>query len=718
MTEHSLSDSWQPSLRDTARHPFPGAQKPGSFRFSPDGQYLYYLDSQTDNLSLSLWRLKLENLERECLLEPDQQLSSPADETLEEALLKERRRQRSSGIESYRLLKDQDILIIQGRNPFIFNADSKTRRDLTEGRSPCLDIKRIPGQDAISFIRDGELWRIELDGSGLRCLTSGPKGTTRGVADYLAQEEMGRSSGYFWSPSGTHVAFFEVDEQHIPVFPIVHQGKDQVVVEDHHYPFAGQQNPKAELKVLDPESGQIWPVPGLEDWAYVPRVHWFDDQHLGVQVQDRHQRRLQLLKVQFETGQAQVLLEESQPEAWVNLNNGFELLPEGQFLWLSERSGYQHLELRGADGQVIRELSSGPWMVTRIVQVDKSTETVSFMATKDSPLERQLYRVSWSAEQPKLERLSHETGCWQANAVFDSENNRRLELWSRYDQPLCVDLYDAGGKVQRLFDLSDRDPRCQALTPPEFISLKAADGHELHGAFYRAQGVTGARPLIVYVYGGPHAQRVHKAWEITADMRCQFWARSGFHVLKLDNRGSANRGLAFEAVVRHDMGRHEVADQAAGVRFLVERGDVDARRVGIVGWSYGGYMACMSLMRAPGVFQVGVSGAPVTHWDGYDTHYTERYMGLPEEQHEAYQVSSVMSHVNKLEGRLLLVHGLIDENVHFRHTGRLIQALIEADKDYDLLVFPDERHMPRSEDARFYMERRIFEYFKEHLGAD
>jgi dipeptidyl-peptidase-4 len=240
---------------------------------------------------------------------------------------------------------------------------------------------------------------------------------------------------------------------------------------------------------------------------------------------------------------------------------------------------------------------------------------------------------------------------------------------------------------------------------------------ELYGAIYRPPTHFGKGPFptIVSVYGGPHAQRVTNSWLLTVDMRAQYLANQGFLVFKLDNRGSARRGLAFEAPIKHNMGDAEVADQVDGVHWLVEMGLTDPQQVGIYGWSYGGYMAAICLARAADTFQVAVAGAPVTHWDGYDTCYTERYMGLPQSNPEGYKVSSVMHHLEKMTGRLLLVHGLIDENVHFRHTARLINGLIAARKQYELLLFPNERHMPRQADGRLYMEEQIANYFKEHL---
>jgi dipeptidyl-peptidase-4 len=219
----------------------------------------------------------------------------------------------------------------------------------------------------------------------------------------------------------------------------------------------------------------------------------------------------------------------------------------------------------------------------------------------------------------------------------------------------------------------------------------------------------------VQVYGGPHAQTVNNSWAMTVSMRAQYLRSLGFLVFLLDNRGSARRGLEFESALRHALGSVEVRDQVDGVRWLVNQGLADPQRVGIYGWSYGGYMALMCLAQAPDTFQAAVSGAPVTHWDGYDTCYTERYMGTPQFNPQGYADWNVMRFVDQIRGKLMIVHGLIDENVHFRHSARLINALIRARKPYELLLFPDERHMPRKMEDRVYMEERIRDFFLQTL---
>ena len=267
-----------------------------------------------------------------------------------------------------------------------------------------------------------------------------------------------------------------------------------------------------------------------------------------------------------------------------------------------------------------------------------------------------------------------------------------------------------------------QDPRLERLSlkTPSFVTLPSSDGKvTLQGAYLQpdeAKFGPGPYPTMVLVYGGPHVQTVSNSWTITADLRSQFLCSQGYLVVKLDNRGSSRRGLKFESAVKWDMGNLEVLDQKAGVDFFVKQGLADKSRVGICGWSYGGYMSAIALARAPDTFHVAIAGAPVTHWDGYDTHYTERYMGTPQSNPDGYARSSVMAHVDKIEGSLLLVHGLIDENVHFRHTARLINALIRAQKHYELLLFPDERHSPRSLKDRIFMEQRIHSFIQRSLG--
>jgi dipeptidyl-peptidase-4 len=316
-----------------------------------------------------------------------------------------------------------------------------------------------------------------------------------------------------------------------------------------------------------------------------------------------------------------------------------------------------------------------------------------------------------------LKKLTNTAGVHDIK--FNHAKTHYIDTYSNCNSPPLVTLHSLNDAayVTALHSTNYDNTVPSALKSPEFFNFSTADGTILHGMLYHPPDSygKGPHPTIVCVYGGPHVQQVTHSWFSTVDMRAQYLRTKGFLVVKIDNRGSARRGQAFEGAIKHNLGDIEVQDQVAGVKWLVERGVTDPLRVGIYGWSYGGYMALMCLSRAPDLFQVAVSGAPVTHWDGYDTCYTERYMGLPTDNPDGYDVSSVMAHVANITGKLLLIHGLIDENVHFRHTARLINALIKAGKQYDLLVFPDERHMPRRLEDRIYLERVIGNYFAQNL---
>jgi len=417
------------------------------------------------------------------------------------------------------------------------------------------------------------------------------------------------------------------------------------------------------------------------------------------------------------------------------------------FLFASERSGYCHLYLytyiSGDErATLVRSVSAGDWVVESIVGVDTDKNVVYATGTYDSPLERHLYALPLTGAPgvppPAPVRLTSQQG--MHNLVMDQHCRYLVDSSSDVSRPPSVKVHALPLHPLRhnahtttlplLATLHDatRDIFATAAAsttpfyPPELLSFPTTDDPTtmLHAVLYKPDPQKHGRgpyPLLLSVYGGPHVQRVNRSHSQTTDMRAQRLRSLGFAVLKCDNRGSARRGLAFESCIKNRLGRVEVLDQVAAVRYLTMRGVADPNRVGVYGWSYGGYLAAMCLCRAPDVFKVAVAGAPVTSWEGYDTHYTERYMGLPSDNPTGYRESAVFEHVGNMRGKLLMVHGLIDENVHFRHTTRLINKLIASGKDYDLLLFPDERHSPRKLRDRVYMEQRISDYFVRWLGS-
>ncbi|WP_420644361.1 S9 family peptidase [Candidatus Leptofilum sp.] len=724
----SLSPNPNIELNDLVQFPLPGMNVPGALRFSPDGRFLTYLFSPDGGMVRQLYRYDLADGTSRLLIAPTAQSGSEENLSLEEKLRRERLRQRELGITRYEWsVKTGQMLIPQPDGLYLFVAEGEPLRPLlTNPAKPIQDAHFSPDGQWVSFVQDAELHVMPTAGGEPQQITRGARGTgkTNGLAEYIAQEELARRRGYWWSPDSQKLAFVEVDETHIPVYRVMHLGKDAVgegAQEDHRYPFAGMPNAKVRLGVVGRAGGDVqWLDLGDDDDIYLARVKWLPNGRLAAQVLNREQSQLDLLEFDLETGQTRRLLREIS-DVWINLHHMFRPLKqlpgngESGFIWASERTGFQHLYLYDADGREIRPLTQGNWQVDSVAGVDAKNNFVYFMAAKESPTESHLYRVSLLGDEPQ--RLTPEPG--MHSVVLDVKRNQFVDVQQASEQPPSIVLRSLadGRSLNTIFNQPDERIVQLRLPTPEIVTLQNREGVLLYGAIYHppASFGEGPHPTIVSVYGGPHAQRVTNNWFLAVDMRAQYLASQGFLVFKLDNQGSARRGLAFEAPIKHNMGSIEVTDQADGVRWLVAQGLAAPKRVGIYGWSYGGYMAAMCLAKAADTFQVAVAGAPVTHWDGYDTGYTERYMGLPQQNADEYEVSSVMHHLDKIEGKLLLVHGLIDENVHFRHTARLVNGLIAARKRYDLLLFPDERHMPRKADGRLYMEEQIASYFKENL---
>ena len=703
------------SLTDVARYPRPGTAIPGRVAFTPDGASVMYLHSGDGSLVRSLWEWEVASGERRVVAGSASEVTGEAKPlSREEQLQRERTRTRELGVTDYRFAREapERTILIPG-GPLLEVLRGRERGELA-GTEKAMDARISVDGRRVSFVRAGELWATDVGAGEPQRLTWGAEeGLPTGAAEFIAAEELDRTDGHWWSPDGERIAFVQADSRAIKEYAIVHQGVATVDVERHRYPFAGDTNALVQLGVVEVESGlTTWMDLGREQDIYLARVAWRPDGVLTAQVLSRKQTELRLLAFDAE-GEAISLIEERQ-DPWINLSHDTRFLESGEILWSSELTGFRHLSVLDASGTPLRTLTDGEWVVTRVVSVDEEEGWVYFMGTRESPLERHLYRVPLAGGT--IERLTQEAG-WH-DAVVSPAGGAFVDTYSSVDRAPVVTLHSmAGTSPVTLYENDGLTPSKLSVKAPEFLSLQADDGTKLWGSIYRPDPLEEGRryPLVISVYGGPHAQTVTNSWGATVDMRAQYLAQQGYVVVRVDNRGSANRGLAFEAHLNRRMGTVEVKDQIEAVRFLTSMPYVDEERVGIYGWSYGGYMSCMCLMQAPEMFRVGVAGAPVTHWDGYDSGYTERYMGTPQDNEAGYEQGAVMAHVDRLVGKLLLVHGGIDENVHFRHTARLITALTAAQQPYDLLLFPEARHMPRDTAGLEYQERRLFEYFEAHL---
>jgi dipeptidyl-peptidase 4 len=713
------------TLASLGQLPLPGNDIPAALAFAPDGGALTYLQSTDGSLVRSLWWHDLATGERRVLLGP--QLGTEHETSLrhEEHLRRERTRTSELGVTEFGWAThaEQPTLVVPlGGQVFVGSGS-----DAGDALAPLPGVEDVsaaavaPDGRHVAFVRDGDLWASTLAGGAppRRLTRDAEAGVFNGLAEFVAAEELDRYDGLWWSRDGRHLAFAHVDERHLPTFTIAHLGAAAPHHEEHRYPFAGGPNAHVSLRIATIDGGGVVDVDlGASEDDYLARVVPEGGGNWLVAVLPRAQRSLRWLRVQPDGHAAELWTEESEP--WLNLDQHTRALDDGSILRSTERTGYRHLELRAPDGELVRQLTEGDWVVADVSHVDQARREVLFIGTADGPMDRHLYTVSLDVAAPEQapQRLTAEPG-WHAAAV-SRDGSRWADTWSDLEHAQSVTVRDRNGGKPVIVHASAGTAASLGRRPPELRSVMAADGvTSLDAALYRpAEPAATPPPCVVWVYGGPHAQYVKNAWEMTVSPLRQYLAQSGVAVLVVDNRGSNFRGLAFEAPLAGHLGSVEIADQCAAVAQLAKAGEIDGYRVAITGGSYGGFMTLMSVIRRPDLFRCGVAIAPVTDQRGYDTAYTERYLGQPTEEPEAYARSSVLPHADDLNGSVLVIHGAIDENVHLRHSIRLVAAVQARGRDLDLVVLPDDRHRVRSPDGLFTRDRRTVQHLLRGLGVD
>ncbi|WP_410176408.1 S9 family peptidase [Sphingomonas desiccabilis] len=670
---------------------------PRNLQISPDGRFVTVLRNRPEEKErFDLWAMDATTGEWRMLVD-SKKVGSGAELSEAEKMQRERARIAGSrGIVAYDFAPDgQSILVPLDGDLFLATLDGQVRR-LTETQAGELNPLVSPRGRFVSFVRDQNLFVQPLAGGVAQAVTTEGAGTVHfGEAEFVAQEEMHRSTGYWWSPDERYIAVERFDEAPVKVFSRAAIGATGTKVYDQRYPAAGTPNALVDLYVMKPDgSGRVKVDLGSDPDIYLARVDWLPDgSAMLVQRQTRDQKRLDMLRVDPATGKSTVLFTETAGErSWINLSDAYRVMKDGSLIWRSERDGFGHL-YRWKAGKWT-QLTKGPWVVQSLVGFDEAKGRLFFTGNKDDVLEQHLYALD--LKRPgNVTRLT-EKGWWNG-ATMDGAASRFLITRSSPTQPAQVYLADVTGK--RIAWINENAigpdhpyyPFAASHRETQFGTVKAADGSTLHWEMITPPLEPGKKyPVFFQHYGGPGTgQQVTRGWQGALP---QYLVDQGWIFFQIDNRGSYNRGTAFENQIYHAMGTVEVEDQLAGANYLKTLPFVDPAKIATYGWSYGGYLSLKMLEKTPGVYAAAVAGAPVTDWGLYDTHYTERYLGDPRTDPQSYASSSVVTEASKIRDPLLLIHGMADDNVFLDNSTLFAAEMQRTATPFEMMFYPGNTH--------------------------
>lgn len=693
--------------------------RPTSVRFSPDGGSVLFLRSGPRSFVNDLYELDLATGDERVLLTASDLLGGGDEElTAEELARRERQRQTGRGLVSYRLSDDgRTVLAPLSGRLFLFDRATRDVREVgapAEDAGAAIDPRFSPDGSMIALVRDGDLRIVDVSSGQERRLTWKESPTvTNGLAEFIAQEEMGRSEGYWWSPDSRLLAFERADTEGLETFYIADPANPEREPQSWPYPRAGAKNADVRLGIMSVTSGETrWVEWDREAFPYLAKVVWAENAPLTILVQNRAQTEQRLLAVEPESGSTSTLLIESDA-AWVNIDDSTpKWLKDGSaFLWATEREGVTTLEMRAADGSFLARLTPLDIGFRSLLHVDEEAG-VAFVSASMDPTQRHIYSVPLRPGRGQVRALTTRSGTHGAS--FADEGGLWTHSYSSLEGDEPTTVRDVEGETLATL-------RSTAEEPPFGLDARI---FELPGAKrMRALAIRPRNfnpsmkyPVLVHVYGGPGAQMVTNSLG-RGKLMNQWIADHGYIVVSFDGRGTPGRGRDWERAIKGDFISAPLEDQAEGLRALGEMiPAMDLSRVGIYGWSFGGYFSAMAVMRMPETFHVGVAGAPVADWADYDTHYTERYIGTPQDDPEAYRTSNVLTYAGELRRPLLIIHGTADDNVYFVHGLKMMDAVFRAGGRADFLPLAGQTHVVARPEFVAPMQRTIMQYFQERLG--
>ncbi|MFV0173028.1 DPP IV N-terminal domain-containing protein [Empedobacter falsenii] len=569
----------------------------------------------------------------------------------------------------------------------------------------------------VGYVIDNNLFFVDKAGKTHQVTNDGKYEIVNGKS--VHQNEFGIHKGIFISPKGNLVAFYKMDQTVVTDYPIIDWSVQPAVNKNIKYPFAGTKNHIVTLGVYNPSTQKtIFLETQPEVDHYLTSVTWSpDEKHIYIALLSRNQKHMELNQYDAISGKLIKILFKEDDAKYVEPQNELHFIPgkSNEFIWWSQRDGFMHLYRFNTDGKLLNQITKGDWIVTDLVGENAKKKELLVMTTKDSPKERQLYAVNW--ENGKLRKITTDAGTH--NVSVSSNGEYIVDNWSNDNTPRKIDVIAANGKLKQNI-LTAQNPLANYNTAKvENITLKADDGTDLYGKLIYPTNFDQSKkyPVIVYLYNGPHAQLITNRFPATGNLWYDHLAEKGYVVFTMDGRGSANRGLKFEQAIHGNVGTTEMNDQMKGVDFLKTLPFVDADRMGIHGWSYGGFMTTSFMLRKPDVFKVGVAGGPVLDWTQYEIMYTERYMESPQDNPEGYKTSNLFNRTKDLKGKLLMIHGAQDPVVVWQHSVDFVREAVKNGVQMDYFIYPGHEHNVRGKD-RVHLMQKITDYFDLYLKPE
>ena len=601
---------------------------------------------------------------------------------------------------------------------YVYDLSTRKLTSLSEGGKQRL-AEFSPDASKVAFVRDNNLFIKDLASNKESQITTDglDRNVINGTTDWVYEEEFSFTKAFYWSPDGSKIAYYRMDESKVKEFSMTMFEELYPTEYKYKYPKAGEDNSVVNIMVYNLASASVSKMDiGAETDIYIPRIKWTGlPDKLAIMRMNRLQNKLEILVAEAGSGKSEVVYTETD-NAYIEITDDWHYMPDGkQFLLMSQKNGYNHIYLLPTLGGTGIQLTDGQWEVDHIIGWDGTSKQVYFEAAYSSPMNREVCAVDLKG---RMKVIAGRAG--SNHAEFGKGFKYFLKTWSDINTPTIYSICDSKGK--ELHVLEDNaaylgKAKEYGLLDRELFQFTTSQGVTLNGWMIKPDNYSPEKkyPVLVYLYGGPGSQTVQNAWG-RGEHWYQMLAQKGIMVVSVDNRGTGFRGAAFKKITYGELGKYETEDQVELAKYLINKGMADPKKIGIFGWSYGGYMSSLCVTKGAEYYSLGIAVAPVTNWRYYDNIYTERYMGLPKDNAKGYDDNSPINHVDKLKGKYLLVHGTADDNVHFQNSTEMVKALVDANKQFETMYYPNSNHgIYTGKNTTYHLYTRMTNFLLDNL---